>query len=149
MLASCRTRMGGGSTEHVYAACRGYVVVLVLGDLVTRRHFARWPRGGRSAFYYFDDSFTSTRCLYLSPSQLCLIKRICTSYASARTHTCPCAYARARTLVYIQVDILYSGTSPVGYNACAWTLAARESVCSVQSILGGGASLQFRRRVSL
>ena len=28
----------------------------------------------------------------------------------------------------IQVDILYSGTSPAGYNACAWTLAARESV---------------------
>ena len=43
----------------------------------------------------------------------------------------------------IQVDILYSGTSPAGYNACAWTLAARESVCSVQSILGGGASLQY------
>ena len=38
----------------------------------------------------------------------------------------------------IQVDILYSGTSPAGYNACAWTLATRESVCSVQSILGGG-----------
>jgi hypothetical protein len=33
--------MGGGSTEHVYAACRGYVVVLVLGDLVTRRHHSR------------------------------------------------------------------------------------------------------------
>jgi len=57
--------------------------------------------------------------LYLSPSQLCLIKRICTSYARARTHTCPCAYASARTLV------------------------ARES------ILGGGSSLQFRRGVSL
>ncbi len=50
-------------------------------------------------FYFFDDSFTSTRCLYLSPSQLCLIKRICISYARARTHTCPCAYAHARTLV--------------------------------------------------
>ena len=24
----------------------------------------------------FDDSFTSTTCLYLSPSQLCLIKRV-------------------------------------------------------------------------
>ena len=49
----------------------------------------------------------------------------------------------------IQVDILYSGTSPAGYNACAWTLAARERVCSVQSILGGGACLQSRRRVSV
>ena len=50
--------MGGGSTEHVYAACRGYVVVLVLGDLVTRRHFARWPRvvgkkeGGHSVLFF-------------------------------------------------------------------------------------------------
>ena len=133
----------------------------VCGGFGTRRpsnqeaFSVRRPRGGRSVVLLssfhpqFDDSFTSTRCLYLSPSQLCLIKRICTSYASARTHTCPCAYARARTWVYIQVDILYSGTSPVGYNACAWTLAARESVCSVQSILGGGASLQFRRGVSL
>ena len=37
--------------------------------------------------------------MYLSPCQLCLIKRICTSYARARTHRCPCAYVRARTLV--------------------------------------------------
>ena len=42
----------------------------------------RRPRGGRSvvllsSFHQqFDDSSTSTRCLYLSPSQLCLIKRI-------------------------------------------------------------------------
>ena len=75
----------------------------VCGGFCTRRPsnqeaFCKRPRGGRSAFYYFDDSFTSTRCLYLSPSQLCLIKRICTSYARARAHTCPCAYARARTL---------------------------------------------------
>ena len=42
---TCRTRMGGGSTEHVYAADRGYVVVLVLGDLVTRRHFVRGLEG--------------------------------------------------------------------------------------------------------
>jgi hypothetical protein len=69
---------GGRHRENVFAACRGCVVVLVL--------------------YYFDDSFTSTRCLYLSPSQLCLIKRIGTSYARTRAHTCPCAYARARTL---------------------------------------------------
>ena len=33
--------MGGGSTEHVYAACRGYVVVLVLGDLVTFEAFCK------------------------------------------------------------------------------------------------------------
>ena len=29
----------------MYAACRGYVVVLVLGDLVTRRHFVRGLEG--------------------------------------------------------------------------------------------------------
>jgi len=34
----------------------------------------------------------------------------------------------------IQVDRLYSRPSPAGYNACAWTQAARQSV---QSILGG------------
>ena len=93
--------MGGGRhRENVYAACRGDVVVLVLGDLVTRRHFVRGLEGAaqRLEGYYFDDSFTSTRCLYLSPSQLCLIKRIGTSYSRARAHTCPCAYARARTL---------------------------------------------------
>jgi hypothetical protein len=38
--------MGGGRhRENVYAACRGYVVVLVLGDLVTRRHFVRGLEG--------------------------------------------------------------------------------------------------------
>jgi hypothetical protein len=47
----------------------------VCGGFGTRRPsnqeaFCKRPRGGRSAFYYFDDSFTSTRCLYLSPSQL-------------------------------------------------------------------------------
>ena len=72
----------------------------VCGGFGTRRPsnqeaFGKRPRGVRSVFYYFDDSFTSTRCLYLSPSQLCLIKRICTSYARARTHTCPEAGRRA------------------------------------------------------
>ena len=43
--------MGGGSTEHVYAACRGYVVVFVLGDLVPGG-IGYGPRGGHSAFYY-------------------------------------------------------------------------------------------------
>jgi hypothetical protein len=32
---------GGSHRENVYAACRGYVVVLVLGDLVTRSHSVR------------------------------------------------------------------------------------------------------------
>jgi hypothetical protein len=46
--------MGGGSTEHVYAACSGYVVVLVLGDLVTRRHFVRGLEGaGPLSFLLF------------------------------------------------------------------------------------------------
>ena len=69
-----------------------------------------------------------------------------------RTHMSAHAHARRPTRLVrsrIQVDILYSGTSPAGNNACAWTLAARDSVCSVQSILGGGASLPSRRRVSL
>ena len=48
--------------------------------------------------YYFDDSFTSTRCLYLSQSQLWVIKRISTSYARAHAHTRPRAYACGRTL---------------------------------------------------
>ena len=52
---------GGWIRGNVYDACRGYVVycffVTMLPDTV-------------------DDSSTSTRCLYLSPSQLCLIKRI-------------------------------------------------------------------------
>ena len=34
-------RGGGWLRSDVFAACRGYVVVLVLGDLVTRRHFSR------------------------------------------------------------------------------------------------------------
>ena len=63
--------------------------------------------------YYFDDSSTSTRCLYLSLSQLWLIKRIGTSYARARTHTCPCAYARARTLV--AGESLLGGGIPAGW----------------------------------
>ena len=62
---------------------------------------------------------TPVQDLYLRSSQLCLIKRIGAAYARAHAHTCPCAYANARTLV------------------------ARES------ILGGGSSLQFRRGVSL
>ena len=34
--------MGGGRhRENVYAACRGYVVVLALGDLVAWRHFTQ------------------------------------------------------------------------------------------------------------
>ena len=33
--------MRGSHRENVYAACRGYVVVLVLGDLVTRSHSVR------------------------------------------------------------------------------------------------------------
>ena len=45
-----RPQMGGGSTEHVYAADRGYVVVLVLGDLVTRRHFVRGLEGAAQLF---------------------------------------------------------------------------------------------------
>ena len=45
-----RTRMGKDSTEHVYAACRGYVVVLVLGDLVTRRHLVRGLEGAAQRF---------------------------------------------------------------------------------------------------
>ena len=65
--------------------------------------------------YYFDDSFTSTRCLYLSQSQLWVIKRISTSYARAHAHTRPRAYA------------------------CGRTLAARSSR---QTMLGGGLSLQ-------
>jgi hypothetical protein len=32
---------GGSHRENVYGACRGYVVVLTLGDLVVRRHFVR------------------------------------------------------------------------------------------------------------
>jgi hypothetical protein len=43
--------MGGGShRENVYAACRGYVVVLVLGDLVTRSHFVRGLEGAAQLF---------------------------------------------------------------------------------------------------
>ena len=58
-----------------------------------------------------------------------------------RTHMSAHAHARRPTRLVrsrIQVDILYSGTSPARNNACAWTLAARDSVCSVHSILGGG-----------
>jgi len=44
--------MGKVSTEHVYAACRGYVVVLVLGDLVTRRHLVRASRGPLSVLLF-------------------------------------------------------------------------------------------------
>ena len=101
MYDQCRYLQGGRKHRTCVRCMQG-----VCGGFGTRRpsnQEAFWiiikrPRGGRSAFYYFDDSFTSTRCLYLSPSQLCLIKRICTSYARAHTHTCPCAYARARTL---------------------------------------------------
>ena len=97
-----RTRMWGGRhRENVYAACRGYVVVLVL--------------------YYFDDSSTSTRCLYLSPSQLCLIKRIGTSYARAHAH--PHAHPRPRAY------------------ACGRTLAARSSR---QTMIGGGGDCPCR-----
>ena len=50
-----------------------------------------------------DDSSTCTRYLYLSPSELCLIKRISkfkVSYLNLDIHTRtrPRAYARARTL---------------------------------------------------
>ena len=45
-----------------------------------------------------DDSSTSTICLYLSPSQLCLLKRIRTSYARAHAHTRPRAYACGRAI---------------------------------------------------
>ena len=50
-----RAGLGWGGERHrenVYAAYRGYVVVLALGDLVTWRHSVRRPRGGRSVFYY-------------------------------------------------------------------------------------------------
>jgi len=61
-----RTRMGGGSTEHVYA-CSGGVVVVALKDLVACEFSVRRPRGGRSVVLLssfhpqFDDSNTSTR----------------------------------------------------------------------------------------
>ena len=42
-----RTRMVGGSTEHVYA-CSGGVVVVALRDLVACEFSVRRPRGGRS-----------------------------------------------------------------------------------------------------
>ena len=63
---TCRTRMGGGSTEHVYA-CSGGVVVVALKDLVACEFSVRRPRGGRSVVLLssfhpqFDDSNTSTR----------------------------------------------------------------------------------------
>ena len=41
---------GGRHRENVYAACRGYVVVLVLGDLVTRRHFREVASRGPLSF---------------------------------------------------------------------------------------------------
>ena len=86
---------GGGSTEQM---CMLHAVVLLWLWPSSLESFGKRPRGGRSAFYYFDDSSTSTMCLYFRSSQLCLTKRIGTFYARARTHTCPCAYARARTL---------------------------------------------------
>ena len=43
---------GGVHRENVYNACRGYVVVLALGDLVAWRHSVRRPRGCRSVYYY-------------------------------------------------------------------------------------------------
>ena len=47
-------RWGGWLRTNVYAACRGYVVVLVLGDLVTRRHFVRGLEGaGPLSFLLF------------------------------------------------------------------------------------------------
>jgi len=82
----------------VYTACSDYVVFVALRQLVALEFSVRRPRGGRSVFLLFDDSSTCTRCLYLSPSQLCLIKRMITSYARARTHTRPHAYACVRTL---------------------------------------------------
>jgi hypothetical protein len=43
--------MGGvRHRENVYDACRGYVVVFVLGDLVTRRHFVRGLEGAAQRF---------------------------------------------------------------------------------------------------
>jgi len=137
MQARCYKASDGGRKHRTCLCCRQGVC----GGFGTRRPsnqeaFCKRPRGGCLEFYYFDDSFTSTRCLYLSPSQLCLIKRICTSYARTRTHTCPCAYA------------------------CARTLAARESrqkcmrmdtgrLSELTEYSRGGASLQSRRGVSL
>ena len=63
---TCRTRMGGGSTEHVYA-CSGGVVVVALKDLVACEFSMRRQRGGLSVVLLssfhpqFDDSNTSTR----------------------------------------------------------------------------------------
>ena len=90
---------GGGEAQRKCVRC----MQGLRGGFGTRRPsnqeaFCKRPRGGRSAFYYFDDSSTSTMCLYFRSTQLCLIKRTGTFYARARAHTCPCAYARARTL---------------------------------------------------
>ena len=41
---------GGRHRENVYAASRDCVVILVLGDLVTRRHFVRGLEGASQLF---------------------------------------------------------------------------------------------------
>ena len=41
---------GGRHRENVYAASRDCVVILVLGDLVTRRHFVRGLEGAAQRF---------------------------------------------------------------------------------------------------
>ena len=56
-----RTRMGGGSTEQM---CMLHAVVVLCIVFVTM------------LLETIEDSFTSTICLYLSPSQLCLIERV-------------------------------------------------------------------------
>ena len=45
-----RTRRGGEHRINVYAACSGGVVVVVLGDLVTWRHFVRGLEGATQLF---------------------------------------------------------------------------------------------------
>ena len=56
-----RTRMGGGRTEQM---CTLHAVVVLCIVFVTM------------LLETIEDSFTSTICLYLSPSQLCLIERV-------------------------------------------------------------------------
>ena len=67
--------MGGGSTEHVYGACSGYLGALqgLFGESANRSLMIRTP----------------VQDLYLRSSQLCLTKQIGVVYVCARAHTCP------------------------------------------------------------
>jgi len=63
-----RAGLGWGGERHrenVYAAYRGYVVVLALGDLVVRRHFVRGLEGVAQLFI-IKGSYVSWR--FISPS---------------------------------------------------------------------------------